>query len=222
MTSAQQITEDEYARLSKAIQDLKSNLLAQLPDDDVRDQILEIYSFRDSIGLESDRGAALMAAAYLDNKLAELLRLRLVDDAKTVKEALDVKGPLGTFSSRINFCFLLGAIPANARNDLHLIRKIRNDFAHVAGPITFDDASVAEHCGQLTFHSVKAAASPGSKFRRSVMGLLSLIVFELKDLERLPEMATYQVPDGSEVYSLVADIFEKTTGKPYPLHHEHN
>ena len=45
--------------------------------------------------------------------------------------------PLGTLSSRIDVCYLAKIINKDIHNELHLIRKIRNQFGHVAEEILF-------------------------------------------------------------------------------------
>jgi hypothetical protein len=67
--------------------------------------------FRSTLTDETDRGCALMAAAYLDDRLAELLKAYFVDDLPVAKKVLDLERPLGTFSARIDVAYLLGLPP---------------------------------------------------------------------------------------------------------------
>ncbi|WP_250623329.1 hypothetical protein [Pinirhizobacter soli] len=217
MPTDELITEEDYSRFREAMRVVQAELLSGLDSENDRKRILEIVDFRESFTSESDRGAALMAAAYLDETLSGLLRKKLVDDAKVADKAFVFNGPLGTFSSRIDFCYLLGIIPANARGDLHRIRKIRNGFAHVAGPISFENQDIRSQCDHLNFHGVNAKASPGARFRRSVMGLLGLIIFRSKDAGHLERMEDYTMPDGRGIVEFVAKVFEEKTGKEYPL-----
>lgn len=211
------ITDEDYTRFREAMREVQAELLSGVGSVEDRQRIVEITQFRDSLISESDRGAALMAASYLEETLAAVLRKKLVDDAKVADPAFEFNSVLGTFSSRIDFCYLLGVIPANARSELHRIRKIRNSFAHVAGSISFDTENIRNQCGHLIFHGVNANASPGARFRRSVMGLLGLIVFGSRDVGHLQPMKEYTMPDGKGIVELVAGVFEHETGKPYPL-----
>jgi DNA-binding MltR family transcriptional regulator len=119
----------------------------------------EIVKFRQALTPESDRGCALHAASYLDGELETLLRARLVDDAKTVQEFFRPDGPLGSFSARIDMAYLLGLIGPAARRDLHLIRKIRNDFGHNPSPINFSDPAIASRCRELSHHTLRRMLS---------------------------------------------------------------
>ena len=60
----------------------------------------EVWTFRGTLEAETDRGCALMAAAYLDSQLEELIRASLIADTRATDELLGVSKPLGTFSSR--------------------------------------------------------------------------------------------------------------------------
>jgi DNA-binding MltR family transcriptional regulator len=81
---------------------------------------------------ESDRGCALVAAAYLENEINELLGGFFVEQGARARAALfDFNGPVGTFSSKIKMSAALGLIPEEIHSSLDLIRKIRNEFAHL-------------------------------------------------------------------------------------------
>ena len=105
---------------------------------------VEVFEFRATLTEETDRGCALMAAAYLDDQLECLLRRTLVDDNTAIDDLLRSAGALGSFSARIELCYALGLLPGQARRDLHLIRKIRNDFGHVAKPLAFEEPGICQ------------------------------------------------------------------------------
>ncbi len=144
------------------------------------DKAKAAFEFRRSLTPETDRGCALMAAAYLEDQLAELLTFYFTDDGKVVKELFEPAGPLGTLSSRIDIAYALGLIGPNARRELHLIRKVRNDFGHEPRPISFDHAPIASRCRELHQHQLLPGGSPRASFTRSVMGLLARIHGELR------------------------------------------
>ncbi len=218
--SEPEISEEIYDKLRAEMQAMVDGLAAQIPGK-AGARMKEVMAFRTSITSESDRGAVLMSAAYLDDQLKELLEKRLVEDRKISRRAFDFNGPLGTFSSRIDFAYLLGVIPKNARSDLHIIRAIRNQFAHHAAPLSYEDENVRPLCDRLVFHGVKDEATGGSKFRRSVMGLLSYITVAFDKITHIEPAADYEIPDRTEAYKTVAKIFTDITGAEYPLKHEH-
>jgi hypothetical protein len=91
---------------------------------------------------ESDRAAVILSASILDNALLSLLEIYL--SAVNGSEDRLLKGqnaPLSDFSSRIDMTNRLGLISNKFCRDLHLIRKIRNEFAHNIEGCTFEKSS---------------------------------------------------------------------------------
>lgn len=89
----------------------------------VNDIITEINS-------GSDRVAAVVGGALIDEILRRTLRNSLRQDSKALDEAAQANGPLATFSACINMGYLLGLYGKEVKRDLHILRKIRNEFAH--------------------------------------------------------------------------------------------
>lgn len=213
-------TPETVEKVRAEVQSVVDALAEQLPAESGK-RVKDMIAFRTSITEETDRGAVLMSAAYLDDKLKELIERRLVQDRKIVKRAFDFNGPLGTFSARIDFAYLLGILPKNACRDLHTVRAIRNQFAHHASPLSYVDEKVKLLCERLVFHGVKDAAGPDSKFRRSVMGLLTYITLAFEKTTALEAENDYEIQDRTEAYRLVSTIFTKLTGAEYPIKHHH-
>lgn len=135
----------------------------------------DFNEFRRSLSDETDRGCALMAAAYLDEALKTLFREVLVQDNKIVNELFSTTGPIGTFSSRIDLAYVMGLIGKRFHRDLHLIRKIRNDFGHTAKKIDFTTASIKARCQELYNDGYERDAEPRRKFERCASGLVGQI-----------------------------------------------
>jgi DNA-binding MltR family transcriptional regulator len=90
----------------------------------------QVILFRQTLSAETDRGVALVCAAYLDGELKALLEKTFVDAPNTIDKLFEGTGPLATFSSRIDLALAIGLLRGESHRGLHLIRKIRNDFAH--------------------------------------------------------------------------------------------
>lgn len=148
--------------------------LDDIPED-IKSLAEEAFAFRETLSPESDRGCALMAAAFLDSRLATLIRKKLVNEPKTVQQFLEFNGVAGTFSSRIDFCFLTGLIPKSVQSDLHLIRKIRNEFGHRVEPITFENQEIRSRCELFQNTNAPEYARPRLKFSNTCFGVLSVI-----------------------------------------------
>lgn len=97
----------------------------------------------DEFAKESDRAAAILVCSLFDNALVTLLRNTLVACPTKDDDLIDSpNAPVSTFSSRIDLAFRLGLISSKFSRDLHLFRKIRNEFAHNIQGCTFSNSSV--------------------------------------------------------------------------------
>ena len=86
--------------------------------------------FVNEFSSESDRAAVVLGAAKLDLVLYQLLQAFLLPSGHGKDELLDGDSALGTFSAKINIAHRLGLIDAAYARSLHMVRKIRNAFAH--------------------------------------------------------------------------------------------
>jgi len=110
----------------------------------------EFLPYLDLLRKESPRGQVLISAGYLEEQLKQVLLAFMREDADSTNLLEGGNAPLGTLSSRIAACYALGLINEHERNDLTLIRKIRNDFAHDMHT-TFETPSVVDRCKELRF-----------------------------------------------------------------------
>lgn len=98
---------------------------------------------------ESDRAMALVGTAFLDDLTGSLLLAFFVEEHNVAGKLMEPDRPLGSFSSRIDVAYCVGLFTKEQRDDLHLIRKIRNEFAHVRHDITFNTVVIADMCRNL-------------------------------------------------------------------------
>lgn len=127
-----------------------------------------------------------LAAAFLDSRLEKLIRKKVIGESKTVQQFLSFNGAAGTFSSRIDFCYLIGLIPKSVQADLHLIRKIRNEFGHRVEPLRFVDPEICSRCELFQNTCLPKEARPRLKFTNACFGVLSVIdvaTIETKEFE---------------------------------------
>lgn len=99
---------------------------------------------------ESDRASVIVAASIFDNSLRDLLKQHLVPNATSSDELFDgTNAPLATFSAKIALAHRLGLISAPFARNLHLIRRIRNEFAHNIHGGSFEDSAVKSRVMEL-------------------------------------------------------------------------
>ena len=107
----------------------------------------------ESLQKESDRGDALVNAAFFDTTLERLLRARFcygdAKRAKLIEPLFDAFGPLSTFSAKIRISYAIDLLHESMANDLDLVRRIRNAFAHSLEPKTFQDPTITRMVDNL-------------------------------------------------------------------------
>ena len=103
----------------------------------------------DALLKESDRAGAILCAVTLDETLKELLGSALISNYP--KDIFKNHGPLATFSARINMAYSMGLISQNEYRELHLIRKVRNEFAHdVSHKLSFETDKIRNRVDELS------------------------------------------------------------------------
>jgi hypothetical protein len=100
---------------------------------------------------ETDRGAGIVDAAYVDLVLREAITARLANLPEIMELLFENRGPLQDFGARIQLAYALGIYGYRAYADLRIIKEIRNAFAHSVEAMDFDHAGVAGLCGELWF-----------------------------------------------------------------------
>jgi len=148
--------------------------------------VAEFNKFANEFKTESDRAAVILGAAKLDILLYQLLKQVLLPTPSGRDELLDQDEPVSTFSARINLAHRLGLISPELANALHLVRRIRNSFAHELSGVSLDSGAqrdrirelVRPMCGNWAFQLLlekMISEKPGSASDfRAAVALLSV------------------------------------------------
>ncbi|MCQ1766097.1 hypothetical protein NOJ28_11175 [Neorhizobium galegae] len=121
------------------------------------------------LGQETDRGAVLVAASFIEGQLGEVIKGFLIHHG-AVKDLMSgsMGAPLQSFGSRISMAFSLGLITEKERDDCTIIRKIRNKFAHQVTP-AFTEKSIIDLSANLRLGlselNVKDADAASQQFK---------------------------------------------------------
>jgi hypothetical protein len=94
-----------------------------------------------AIELHDDRSAAILAGAYLEDRLMATIQARLVSHPQPEQPKRRL-----SFLEKIDFALSLGIYEERIAQILHVVRKIRNEFAHNLDPITFDSPEIVLLC----------------------------------------------------------------------------
>ena len=109
----------------------------------LRETIEEVYDFYQFFGRESDRGAAVLAAALFQDRLK-----KAIEEKKFHNVDNEVCKRL-SFWRTIELGYALGLYDRKTRNGLRVVGEIRNQFAHSSDPLEFDHEKVAAKCREL-------------------------------------------------------------------------
>jgi mannitol operon repressor len=104
--------------------------------------------FLEDFNGESERGAALAAAAMIDDQLGKIVEAFLVPNKGSQALIAGFNAPLGSFSARIAAVYGLGLVSDIEHRECELIRKVRNEFAHHI-KVSFKTEKVVGLCSQL-------------------------------------------------------------------------
>ena len=101
---------------------------------------------------QTDRGAAIVGAALLDDRLRQAIEAS-VDPSLSRLDRADLfngpNAPIGTYSSRARVARALGLFGDDFLDDLKIIGRVRNRFAHHLDIREFRDPRIAELCSKL-------------------------------------------------------------------------
>jgi len=112
--------------------------------------------FREKYEKADDRSCVILFAAYLDNCATAALLANVKHPAECEKRLLSESAPLGSLSARIDLLRVLGLLDEITYKDLHLIRKVRNKFAHEMKVDAFSDEGIKSWCSELQLPRVRS------------------------------------------------------------------
>ena len=113
--------------------------------------------------------------------------------------------------------YTLGLIGKKAYRDLHLIRKIRNEFGHTATPLTFQDQKVRNRCNELYYDALGLDVLPRTKFTRVAVGILAFIHAAYFKMKKCEAAIDYEISDEvkEETRKVANELAEQLkNGKP--------
>lgn len=179
----------------------------------------------DELAAQTDRGAAIIACALLDDLLSDVLKARLILTGRTADRLFshENNGVLASLSAKIDIAFAVGVVSPGVKDSLHVIRRIRNRFAHSTTALKFDDQEIASWCSTLS-HVPKDVKDPRSKFIHEATSIaFVLLIFRNVEM-RLPDI-TIDSEVGARAIRLVSAKLNKFSIKsgqsPLPELPEH-
>lgn len=100
---------------------------------------------------ESDRASVVIQTSLTEDELRRALQRRMSHLTATEKAALfDYTKPLGSFSGLIDIAYAMNVITRADRDDLHIIREMRNACAHAPRDISFETPEMQQAVAALS------------------------------------------------------------------------
>lgn len=146
-------------------------------------ETMELSEFLSEFNKESDRGAALNAAAVLDDWLGNILGEFFADNRSGKDLISGFNAPLGTFAAKVTAAHALGLIQDNEFHEITLIRKIRNEFGHSWRGVSFESDKVAHLVNQLPWcgpPEFEAKSTPRARFNSVIAILLADLMWRAR------------------------------------------
>lgn len=149
-----------------------------------------LTAFLEDFHKESDRAVAIVGAAKCDLLLFQLLQRALLPCTGNRDELLEGDSPLGSFSARIQLAHRLGLIDDQYARALHILRRLRNGFAHEPASSALTAASHRDRVRELVapfapykqFDSHLKLIKEVSDPRRDFLGALEVMIGRLDQL----------------------------------------
>jgi len=138
---------------------------------------------------------AILGAVTAERNLEILLRSKFKrkDDKTWAMLVEDINGPLNSFSSKIVIGYALGIYDERMRNDLDIVRKIRNAFAHSRKLIQFDDPLIVNELGKASKLALPKKYWTGFKPQDRYVSMCYQLSIKLKGIDiRREKSRTYQ------------------------------
>ena len=103
----------------------------------------------------SHRAAAIVGASFVEDHLVDVLKSKMVKDENLTRRLFSPGGSHGDFAAKIDLGYLIGAYSREAYEELIIIRRVRNKFAHELELNNFERDDIRDYCNHLVLSQSK-------------------------------------------------------------------
>jgi DNA-binding MltR family transcriptional regulator len=132
-----------------------------------------------------DRAAAIILASQAELWLQQLLISYMPNGNEDI--LFSANGPLSGFYAKNQLAFAMGIIPLVLLQDLEVIRRVRNAFAHAPATIRFSDTPVMEECRKLSTNPIHRKRLRATKKG----GLIGKLMFDVSMVDVTTERGNF-------------------------------
>lgn len=159
---------------------------------------------------DDDRGSCLLIVAQIDVELDKAIEHKLGKVGKDIRaELYERDGPLATFARKVTMAAALGIVGPVSRENLRIVRHVRNAFAHAKRPIKFTTPEVSVMCMDLMHISLTVPGEPTP----TVKGANPRKTFDAVCASMMMRLATYT---GMKFHIGDGELKQPILGGPLP------
>jgi DNA-binding MltR family transcriptional regulator len=127
----------------------------------------DMAAVRSELQSQSDRGAAIVGVALLDDKLRTILEFAFPNplSKRQTKGLFGPTAPLGSYDAKVRLASALGLFADDLVHDLNILGRVRNKFAHDLSIREFADPAIAPFCELLNGYRIESLARDGTSSR---------------------------------------------------------
>lgn len=162
-----------------------------------QERLASLNRFLSLVGSHDDPSMVLALATFVEDTLGRLL-LAYFRNCKATKELVEgFNAPLGTLGSRTKAAYAFGLLTKEQYQDIEILRKVRNHFAHNWEGVALMRGDIQSMIGQLSGYTLDGRPIEGG-VREKLLGTLSTSCIELQVfLGRLESGKARKAPDVS-------------------------
>lgn len=159
-----------------------------------------MQALTDELKEQSDRGVAIVGAAWVEEAITETLASILHTETKAWERLFEADGAMSSFSAKIDLLHVLGLTSELIRADMHRLRTIRNTFAHQVAhhkthaKLAFHNPDIKDKCLALKCVEHEKLSEPREAFIQAcaiLNGDMEMIrVFGVKLLNHVGQVIT--------------------------------
>jgi DNA-binding MltR family transcriptional regulator len=137
------------------------------------DAVARMQALTEELNEQSDRGLAIVGAAWVEEAITGTLESLLHTDTKGWERLFEGNGPMSSFAAKIDILYALGLTSEAIQSDMHRLRAIRNMFAHqithrkTHSKLTFNTPEIKDRCLALKCVEHEQQTEPREAFIRA-------------------------------------------------------
>lgn len=161
------------------------------------DTLASLNRFLSLVGKHDDPSMVLALATFIEDTLGRLL-LAYFRNCKATRELVEgFNAPLGTLGTRAKAAYAFGLLTKEQYQDIEILRKVRNHFAHNWEGVSLQRSDIQSMIGQLSGYTLDQEPIEGGH-KEKLLGTLSTCCIELQVfLGRLEHGKALKAPDVS-------------------------